>query len=79
MLTKDAVAHFKGRSKLAKELGISPAAVSQWGEHVPKARQYQLQVLSDGALKVADDAKEPAERRRSERRQDERRQVERRA
>lgn len=71
MLTKDAVAHFKGKSKLAAVLDISPAAISQWGEVVPKARQYQLQVLSNGALKVAD--KRAAERRQADRRRAERR------
>ncbi|WP_295482107.1 Cro/CI family transcriptional regulator [uncultured Pseudomonas sp.] len=52
MLTKDAVAFFKGKSKLAAALGISPAAVSQWGEFVPGLRQYQLRALTGGALAV---------------------------
>lgn len=53
MLTKDAVTYFKGKSRVATALGISPAAVSQWGEHVPQLRQYQLQSLSGGILKVS--------------------------
>lgn len=53
MLTKDAVTFFKGKSKLAAALNISPAAVSQWGMYVPLLRQYQLQSLSGGALKVS--------------------------
>ena len=53
MLTKYAVRYFKGKSKVASVLGISPAAVSQWGEHVPRLRQYQLQSLSGGVLKVS--------------------------
>ena len=53
MLTKDAVRYFKGKSRVAAALGISPAAVSQWGEYVPHLRQYQLQSLSAGALKVS--------------------------
>lgn len=52
MLTKDAVAFFKGKSKLAQVLKISPAAVSQWGPEVPELRQYQLQALSGGVLKI---------------------------
>ena len=52
MLTKDAVAYFKGKKKLAEALRISPAAVSQWGVCVPLLRQYQLQSLSGGALAV---------------------------
>lgn len=56
MLTTDAVAHFGCKSKLAAALGISPAAVSQWGERVPQMRQYQLQILSGGKLLVGDSA-----------------------
>lgn len=56
MLTKDAVAFFNGKSKLAAALGISPAAVSQWGKHVPGLRQYQLQAISGGKLAVNSNA-----------------------
>ena len=52
MFTKDAVTYFKGKSRIAEVLGISPAAVSQWGDCVPQLRQYQLQSLSGGVLKV---------------------------
>lgn len=52
MLTKDAVLFFKGKSKLAAVLKVSPAAVSQWGDVVPQLRQFQLQCLSGGQLKV---------------------------
>lgn len=50
MLTKDAVSFFNGKSKLAAALGVSPAAISQWGEVVPHLRQFQLQALSGGTL-----------------------------
>ncbi|MQT41380.1 Cro/Cl family transcriptional regulator [Pseudomonas sp. FSL R10-0765] len=53
MLTEDAITYFKSKSKVASALGISPAAVSQWGKHVPLLRQYQLQGLSGGFLKVS--------------------------
>ncbi|MDT3273992.1 Cro/CI family transcriptional regulator [Shewanella sp. SP2S2-4] len=52
MKTYVAVEHFKGKSKLAKALGINPASVSQWGEDVPELRAYQIERLTDGALKV---------------------------
>lgn len=52
MLTKDAVRFFNGKSKLAAALGVSPAAVSQWGDVVPLLRQFQLQCLSGGKLTV---------------------------
>lgn len=52
MLTQDAVAFFKGKTKLAKALCITPAAVSQWGPKVPKLRQFEIQALTAGGLKV---------------------------
>lgn len=53
MLTQDAVKFYKGKSKLAAALKISPAAVSQWGQRVPILRQFELQALTGGKLKVA--------------------------
>lgn len=47
-----AAAHFGSRTRLASALGISPAAVSQWGSIVPTLRQYQLERLTGGALKA---------------------------
>lgn len=52
MKTQLAVEYFKGKSKLANALGINPASVSQWGEDVPELRAYQIERLTDGALKV---------------------------
>lgn len=60
MLTSDAVKHFKGKAKLANALQISPAAVSQWGDFVPLLRQFQLNILSGGSLKIRQ-TKEPRE------------------
>jgi DNA-binding transcriptional regulator YdaS (Cro superfamily) len=53
MITEDAVLYFKGKSKLAKALSISPAAVSQWGAKVPKLRQFELERLTQGRLRAA--------------------------
>ena len=47
-----AVEYFKGKSKLAKALGINPASVSQWPENVPPLRAYQIEQLTQGALKA---------------------------
>lgn len=52
MKTEDAAKWFGGKSKLAEALGISPSAVSMWGETVPEIRQYQIQVLTEGKLKA---------------------------
>ena len=53
MLTKDAVEFFDGKSKLAAALKISPAAVSQWGPRIPMLRQFELQAITEGKLKIA--------------------------
>ncbi|USD68104.1 Cro/CI family transcriptional regulator [Vibrio sp. SCSIO 43136] len=42
---KEAIAYFGTKQKIADELGISHAAVSQWGEYVAKSRTYQLHML----------------------------------
>lgn len=50
MKTKDAAMYFGSKKKLADALNISPGAVTMWGDHVPESRQYQIQVLTKGAL-----------------------------
>jgi DNA-binding transcriptional regulator YdaS (Cro superfamily) len=52
MKKKIAVDHFKGKSNLAKALGISPASVSQWPDDVPELRAYQIERLTNGKLKA---------------------------
>jgi len=52
MKTKDAIAHFKSPSKLAEALGIKAPSVYSWGKHVPKQRQYELERITNGALKA---------------------------
>ena len=54
MKTTDAAAFFGSKKKLADVLLINPSAVTQWGELVPESRQYQLQVLTKGKLKVSE-------------------------
>jgi hypothetical protein len=52
MKTSDVIQFYKSKSLVAKALGISKAAVSLWGDEVPKLRAYELERLTDGALKV---------------------------
>ncbi|MEL4429846.1 Cro/CI family transcriptional regulator [Shewanella mangrovisoli] len=52
MKTKDAISHFGNKSKLAKALNISKSAIAQWGSDVPELRAFQIERLTDGALKV---------------------------
>lgn len=55
MMTVDQViAHFGGVSETASAVGVTYQAVDQWvskGE-VPVGRQWQIQVLTEGALTV---------------------------
>jgi transcriptional repressor of cell division inhibition gene dicB len=64
MNTKDAAAHYGSKTALAEALGISRAAVSLWGDTVPEARQYQLEILTKGKLK-ADRRQGSPDRRKS--------------
>ncbi|MBD9415905.1 Cro/Cl family transcriptional regulator [Pseudomonas sp. PDM16] len=51
MKTKQAADHFGSKKKLAAALGISPSAITMWGEDVPELRQYQIEQLTKGKVK----------------------------
>lgn len=42
MKKRDAIQRAKGRDNLARLLGITGSAISQWGEDVPLLREFQL-------------------------------------
>jgi len=52
MNKSDVIAHFGSVGAVAAALKIKGAAVSQWGALVPARRAYQLERLTNGALKV---------------------------
>ncbi len=52
MTTDEAITYFGGRKKMAEALGIWPHGTYRWGESPPKLRQFQMERLSDGELKV---------------------------
>jgi len=52
MLKSEVVDFFGSARNAAKALGITPAAVSQWGDIVPELRAYQLQQVTKGKLKA---------------------------
>lgn len=52
MTRSDAIKHFGSKANLARALGITYAAVHQWGEEIPLLRQYQIQTITRGALKA---------------------------
>ncbi|WP_425318497.1 Cro/CI family transcriptional regulator [Pseudomonas nitroreducens] len=57
MKMTEAVTHFGSKKKLALALGISPSAVTMWGDSIPELRQYQIERLTKGKLaRSADNA-----------------------
>lgn len=54
MKTKSAADHFGSKKKLAEALGISPSAVTMWGDEVPELRQYQIERITKGKVKRGD-------------------------
>jgi len=54
MTTKEAINHYGGVKQLAEALGIWPHVIYRWGDTPPKARQYELEVKTGGALRVED-------------------------
>lgn len=52
MRTKQAIKHFGSAAQLARKLGISRQSINDWGDEVPEGRQYQLEILTNGALRA---------------------------
>lgn len=52
MLKSTVKSHFKSLSAIAKVLGITKSAVSQWPERVPERSAYKLQIRTHGKLRV---------------------------
>lgn len=57
MKTSDAIAYYGDIKKLAAALDMWPHSIYRWGETVPIARQYELQIKTNGKLKVSADDK----------------------
>ena len=58
MKTEDAIRKFGTGAKLARALGITPAAVYQWGVEVPRLRQYEIRGLLEQRSADVEDASE---------------------
>jgi len=54
MTTDEIIRHYKTQEAVAKALGITQSAVSQWDERPPMLRQYQIQVVTRGELRADD-------------------------
>ena len=48
----DAIKRFGTQSKSAEDLNVSQAAISKWPEDIPPLRAYQIEQLTQGALKA---------------------------
>lgn len=55
MKKTDAVAFFGTQTALAQTLGVTQAAVAQWGEVIPEKQALRLERLTEGALKYNPD------------------------
>lgn len=60
MYKKDVLAHFEKMSEVAKVLGISVAAISQWGDVIPEKNAYRLQAITNNQLKVDESLYHPS-------------------
>jgi hypothetical protein len=52
MLKETAVRHFGSKIKLARALGVTKGAISNWGDVVPEGSAYKLEVLTKRVLRV---------------------------
>lgn len=56
MKKKNVIGHFGTQRAVARALGISDAAVSQWKEIIPEKDAYRLEIVTAGALKYQEAA-----------------------
>jgi len=52
MTKEQAVRHYGGVKKLADALGVWPQVIYSWGDNIPMARQYELEVKTGGKLRA---------------------------
>jgi DNA-binding transcriptional regulator YdaS (Cro superfamily) len=59
MTYQEALAHFGTQVKMAAALGITQSTVSLWKGSVPAAYQYQMEIITDGALQADIELRRP--------------------
>jgi len=52
MNIQKAIEFFGSKSELSRALGITPQALTYWGDEIPHVRQFQIEVLTKGKLKA---------------------------
>lgn len=60
MKKTEVLKHFGSVGAVAEALGVKGSAVSQWGELVPVRRAYELERITNGALRFEHEAYEAA-------------------
>lgn len=53
MKTQEAIQFYGTGAALAAALGLTPGAISMWGEEPPRIRQVDIESLTEGKLKAA--------------------------
>lgn len=53
MTTEEVVQFFGSKAQVARALNCQPSTVTMWGSEPPQSRQWQIQVLTKGKLKVS--------------------------
>jgi transcriptional repressor of cell division inhibition gene dicB len=59
MTYNQALSRFGTQVKLASALGITQPTVSAWGSVIPAQYQYQLEIITDGALRADAELRQP--------------------
>jgi DNA-binding transcriptional regulator YdaS (Cro superfamily) len=52
MLKKDVVQHFGSQRAIAKALGLSESAISQWRDVIPEKDAFKIEKMTSGALRL---------------------------
>ncbi len=60
MTTEEVIKHFGGAKETGAALNLWPNAVTRWGKHPPMLRQYQIQEITKGALRIEKVARKSA-------------------
>lgn len=53
MKTNEAIEFYGGVKELAATLNVWPQVIYSWGDEPPMARQYELEVKTNGKLKAS--------------------------
>lgn len=60
MTYQEAIEHFGTQVRMGEALGIAQPTISQWDRVIPKAYQYQIEVITGGKLLVDPEYRGPA-------------------